>query len=383
MPVTVYMQRDPRHDHAFSRPDPEATRLSGVPNACNRCHADRDAGWAADTMRAWYPDGKTRALRRAVTHAIATAREGDASAVPTLIETAITARDAVHRASAMRLLARFPTSSGVTTALLQGLGDDDALVRASAAWAFGQRQSLALEVRSALLQRTSDDVALVRQDAAFALRDTPRSELSPDAAQALARATEEWRAGQIGLGDTPEAHYNLAIMHAARGDDEAAVTEYRAALRLWPTSFQARHNLGMLLARLGRLDEAAAEFEAVIARDPVPDSAFALGLLRAQQQRWPAAVAALERCVGENPHHPRARYNLALAYAKAGDTTRALDELELAAAEGGTHREAVLTLIDLARTANDKPRLERWVLEAARLDPEVREKPELQHFFER
>ena len=44
MPVTVYMQRDPRHDHSFLRPDPEATLATGVPNACNRCHADQDAG---------------------------------------------------------------------------------------------------------------------------------------------------------------------------------------------------------------------------------------------------------------------------------------------------------------------------------------------------
>jgi tetratricopeptide (TPR) repeat protein len=82
---------------------------------------------------------------------------------------------------------------------------------------------------------------------------------------------------------------------------------------------------------------------------PVPDSAFALGLLRAQQGRWPEAIAALQRCVDEQPDYPRARYNLALAYAKSGDTTRALDELERAAALEDTHREAVLTLIDLAR----------------------------------
>ena len=383
MPVTVYMQRDPRHDHAFLRPDPEATVETGVPNACNRCHTDRDAAWAVGIMRTWYPDERTRALRRAVTRTIAGARDGDANTVPGLIEVATTARDAVHRASATRLLARFPTASGVTTAVLQALTDDEAVVRSAAAWTFGQRPSLTPDVRTALLARTTDDARLVRQHVAFALRDTPQSSLAPETARALTHATDEWTTGQARLGDTPEAHYNLAIMSTARGNAEAAIDEYRAALRLWPQSFRARHNLGMLLARLGRLDEAASEFEAVIAHDPVPDSAFALGLLRAQQERWREAIAALERCVGEDPHHPRARYNLALAYAKAGETTKALDELERAAGEDDTHREAVLTLVDLARQANDKPRLERWVLEAASLDPEVRENPELQRFFPR
>ena len=382
MPITVYMQRDPRHDHAFLLPDPDTTIATGAPNACTRCHADHDAAWAAEHVRAWYPDDRLRVAKRRVTQTIAQARAADPASVPGLIELVTTARDAVHRASAARLLARFPTASGVTTALTQALGDDAPLVRGAAAWALGQRPHLASDVRAALHARTTDPVGIVRQHAAFALRDSAASDLPPEVAGALARATAEWRAGQLRLADTPEAHYNLAIMHTARGELDAAAEAYREALRLWPSSFQARHNLGMLLAQQGRLDDAAAEFEAVLASDPVPDSAFALGLLRAQQGRWPQAIAALQRCVAEQPDYPRARYNLALAYAKSGDTAKALDELEHAAAQDDTHREAVLTLIDLARQTNDKPRLERWVLEAARLDPEVRENPELQRFFE-
>jgi tetratricopeptide (TPR) repeat protein len=382
MPTTVYMQRDPRHDHGFSRPDPEATLAFGVPNACNRCHTDRDAAWAAARVRAWWPDDRVRVSRRETARTIAAARAGDESAVPGLLKLVGTAPDAIHRASAARLLARFPTASGATTAPIVALGDEDGLVRASAAWALAQRSHLSPDARAALLERTADPVRIVRQHAAFALRDTAPADLPPAVATTLARATEEWRAGQLRLGDTPEAHYNLAILHTARGELAQAVREYRHALRLWPASFRARHNLGMLLAGLGHPDEAAAEFEIVLASDPVPDSAFALGLLRGQQGRWQEAITALERCLVEEPAYPRARYNLALAYAKAGQTEKALDELERAAADEATHREAVLALVDLARRTKDKPRLERWVLEAARLDPEVRENPELQRFFE-
>jgi predicted CXXCH cytochrome family protein len=382
MPTTIYMQRDPRHDHAFLRPDPETTIATGAPNACSRCHADRDAAWAAAAMRAWFPDDHTRAARRAAARTVAAARAGDPASVPGLIELAGSARDAVHRASAARLLARFPTASGATTALLHALGDDDPLVRGAAAWALGQRPHLAPEARAALLERAADPVRLVRQHAAFALREVPATALPPDTARALARATDEWRAGQLRLRDTPEALYNVAILETARGELDDAADAYRQALRLWPSSFQARHNLGMLLAQEGHLDAAATEFETVLAGDPVPDSAFALGLLRAQQGRWRDAIAALERCVGEDAGYPRARYNLALAYAKAGEITKALDELELAAGQDDTHREAVLALIDLAKQAKDKPRLERWVFEAASLDPDVRENPELRHFFE-
>ena len=377
MPITVYMERDPRHDHSFQRPDPELTQAIGVPNACNRCHADRDAAWAAAHVRAWYPDDRVRAERRAVAIAIARGRDGDPDAVPALLALLAGDGDAVRRASAARLLAAFPTTSGVTTTLVRALDDREPLVRAGAAWTLAQRPALAPDVRAGLERRLDDPVRVVRLHAALGLRHLDAAGLPPATARALAAAGAEWQRSQALGADTPEAHYNLAIFLAARGEVEAAVAAYREALRLWPGSIQARHNLAMLLAQQGRLDEAAAELRALLARDPVPQSAFALGLVYGQMGRWRDAAQALEQCLREDPAYPRARYNLALALAKTGDTAGALDELERAADDPASRREAILTLLDLARQVGDRPRLERWVLEGAKLDPEVAEDPNL------
>ena len=51
MPTTTYMQIDPRHDHSLRIPRPDLTVRIGVPNACNRCHTDRDARWAVERLR--------------------------------------------------------------------------------------------------------------------------------------------------------------------------------------------------------------------------------------------------------------------------------------------------------------------------------------------
>jgi tetratricopeptide (TPR) repeat protein len=139
----------------------------------------------------------------------------------------------------------------------------------------------------------------------------------------------------------------------------------------------------MLLAQQGRAAEAAQELEALIADDPVPASAFALGLLYGQMGRWPDAARALARCLEEDPAYPRARYNRALALAKAGDTTAALDELERAADDPTARPEAVRTLVDLSRQVNDKARLERWVLEAARLDRDAAVQPGARELLDR
>jgi hypothetical protein len=71
----------------------------------------------------------------------------------------------------------------------------------------------------------------------------------------------------------------------------------------------------------------------------------------------------------------RARDNRALALAKTGDSTAALDELERAADDPAAHADAVHTLVDLSRQVNDKARLERWVVEAARLDRDAARNP--------
>ena len=51
MPARTYMVVDPRHDHSFRIPRPDISVKLGTPNACNDCHADKSAQWAADAIR--------------------------------------------------------------------------------------------------------------------------------------------------------------------------------------------------------------------------------------------------------------------------------------------------------------------------------------------
>ena len=54
MPRATYMQRAPRHDHAWLSPDPLLTRELGIPNACSTCHADKDLDWVIRYAEEWY-----------------------------------------------------------------------------------------------------------------------------------------------------------------------------------------------------------------------------------------------------------------------------------------------------------------------------------------
>ena len=383
MPVTVYMQRDPRHDHSFGRPDPELTIALGVPNACNRCHADHDAAWAAELVRDWYPDDAARAQHRAVAIAIAQGRRSDPDSVPALLALLAGPADTIRRASAARLLARFPTSTGVTPALLAGVRDPAPLVRTGAAWALAQRRRshptratpwwLPWTTRCSRSGCTPPSRCAAWLPTRFPSRPPGRSPAPPPSG-APARPSEPTPPSRISTWPSSSP---------PRADRDEAEREYRAALKLWPRSIQARHNLAMLLARQGRPEEAATELETLLANDPCPPARSRSACCTA---RWAAGTtprAALGRCLAEDPEYSRARYNRALALAKAGETTAALDELERATEYPAARAEAVRTLVDLSRQVNDKARLERWVLEAAQLDREAQVDPGAREMLER
>ena len=59
MPERTYMVVDKRHDHSFRIPRPDLSVTLGTPNACNDCHTDKPADWAAAAIARWHgPDRK-------------------------------------------------------------------------------------------------------------------------------------------------------------------------------------------------------------------------------------------------------------------------------------------------------------------------------------
>jgi predicted CXXCH cytochrome family protein len=50
MPAKNYMVIDARRDHSFRIPRPDLSVKINVPNACNMCHKDKTASWAAGAI---------------------------------------------------------------------------------------------------------------------------------------------------------------------------------------------------------------------------------------------------------------------------------------------------------------------------------------------
>ncbi|MDA7625031.1 multiheme c-type cytochrome [bacterium] len=171
MPQTTYMQRDPRRDHGFTIPDPLLTKEHGIPNACNRCHTDKDTDWAIAAVDKWYGPRMDRPTRKRAQW-IAKARVGAPGSQENLLQLLREEKTPFWKAVATELLYPWTNDPEVTNQLLGNLSHTNALLRGTTARALdpiARRGDTRID--AALGKLLDDPVRKVRVDAAWTLRD--------------------------------------------------------------------------------------------------------------------------------------------------------------------------------------------------------------------
>lgn len=319
MPETTYMVVDPRRDHSLRIPRPELTVALGIPNACNGCHHDaakgETAAWALAMVEKWY--GKAKGPPH-FAYALAAGRQGKPEAqreLAALVRRKETA--AIVRASAIALLGRYESSEALDAAAL-GLEDRDELVRVAAVRSL---HFLPLPDRYRLVgPMLLDPVRAVRTEAARLLAAAPRRLYSAQYAAAFDAALAEYMAAQRAVDDQPAAHLNMAVVLADLGQLKEAEAEYHRALRIDPAFVPARINLAMLCDQQGRKDEAERQFREVIRLEPgLGEAYYSLGLLVAEDDKRLAEAAEwLSKAAERLPQNARVHYNLGLALQRLG-----------------------------------------------------------------
>ena len=314
MRTETYMVVDPRHDHSFRIPRPDLSANLGVPDACNQCHADRPAKWAADAIRQWYPERKPGF--QGFAEAFAAADRADPSATIALTQVAANHEEsAIARASALRRLARTPGENALNAAEA-ALDDPSALVRAAAIEVF---DVVPPAQRRAVLPLLADPSRTVRMQAARALAALPTATFDAAAVEAFGRAAGEYVAAERHNADRPEHRTNLGGFLAERGDFAAAESEFRAALRLDARYTPAWANLADMLRAQGRETEAESTLREGIATLPADATLHhALGLSLVRQQRSDEALRELRRATELDPDNARFRYVYEIALEELG-----------------------------------------------------------------
>ena len=179
-----------------------------------------------------------------------------------------------------------------------------------------------------ILAPTSSVVPIVTEVAAERRMYLPLAAVITLVMIAASRLTRTWsnnvRAASVGA-----VVIGFGLMTTARNHD------YRSELAIWsdvvaqrPQNPRALVNLGTVLAKLGRTDEALARYNEALRVDPSnPDAHFNLGVTLAGQDKLDAAQLHLEEAVRLVPQSAAAQYSLGVVLAQRGDLVAAATHL--------------------------------------------------------
>jgi tetratricopeptide (TPR) repeat protein len=183
------------------------------------------------------------------------------------------------------------------------------------------------------------------------------------------------------------AHYNLGDALVKMGRRDEAIAQYQKTLQITPNYAEAHDNLGSVLRQKGRVDEAIAQCQVALQINPdYADAHDNLGNALFQKRRVAEAITHYQKALQINPDYAEAHNNLAWVLATApqvslrngdeavklaeranqltgGKTPIILHTLAAAYAEAGRFGDAIRSVqkaIELAQAAGQKDLAERF-----------------------
>lgn len=148
------------------------------------------------------------------------------------------------------------------------------------------------------------------------------------------------------------AEYNLGTVLDRQGRTDEARERYERALAIDPFHSRALNNLGVLLDRSGQSDRAIATLQRSVQADPENAEAYSnLGSAFIGARRLPEALRALDTAVALDPDAPDAHNNRGIALAQSGRLPEAAAEFETALRLNPNHANARRNMDQIKRMA--------------------------------
>jgi tetratricopeptide (TPR) repeat protein len=350
MPTHTYMIVDQRRDHSLRVPRPDISAKLGTPNACNDCHTDKTAAWAASAIESWF--GPKRIGFQEYAGAFKAAATDQLNAADLLAGVASDEQTpAFARAGALSELASHLSASNLGLAK-SALSDPDPMVR------LGGLDMLAgaapMEIWPIAAPLLSDPSAGVRIRVASLLASVPTASQPTADLDRFSKAAAELVAAQRQNADRPESRTALANFFARQGSPAEAEAEYRAALRLNPQFTPAAANLADLFRTMGRNTEGEQVLRDALLFSP-RDAAlhYSLGLALIRLVRKEEALTELRQATELAPDHARYAYVYAIGLRSLGRSEEALKVLTINVARHPADRDTLSALVDLTAQSRD------------------------------
>jgi tetratricopeptide (TPR) repeat protein len=169
-------------------------------------------------------------------------------------------------------------------------------------------------------------------------------------------AEREFRAAVKANPKEPDVHFGLGYLLWTKGRYPEAAAEFQAELDNDPQHAQAMLYLADSKMQMSQPDEARPLLEKVVKLAPLTAMAHRdLGIIHADQNRKPEAVAEFQAAIRINPRDVNAHYRLARLYRSMGKTAEAKAEFDQAGSLNKAEDERLLKVMSTIPSAQPKP----------------------------
>ncbi|HRP33266.1 MAG TPA: tetratricopeptide repeat protein [Agriterribacter sp.] len=319
----TYMGNDLRHDHSFRVPRPDLSVKYGTPNACNSCHKDKTAAWAAAAVVKWYGPARKYHFSDDLIPGSQLDGNSETHLTKLLSDTSV---PEIVKATAINYLGRLLTPTSMNT-IISYLKDSDAQIRYEAARSlmnFPKEQHI--NEIGALL---SDKVRAVRIAGADLLTGFPAGQIPSPYLDALSKAGKELNNYYLYQADFAHGNISIADYYLRINDQQNAERFYLRALKMDSLANLPRIDLSILYNSQGRNKEALALLENAAKIDPInPEIFYNMALLHNEMNNKEASLQNFEKAYRLKSNNPGLYYNYGLLLQQSGNVDKAVKILE-------------------------------------------------------
>ncbi len=310
MPGQYFMGVDFRRDHSMRIPRPDLSDELGTPNACNMCHTDKTAKWAAAYTAKWYRKPQSRFN---FGKTMLKAQKGDSAALAGLIN--LIYNDSVAdivKATAVSYLNNFADKQ-IDTVIRAMLKSGSALVRREAVKAFVPESDT--DLLKVLFPLLDDSVKAVRIEATARLSVTDKNLMGKERFEKYQKRETEYIDALNYSADFAPSRHNLGLLYSNSGNYKEAVKQYKEAIRIDNKFYPSKINLAMVYNISGQNEKAEKLLKDVIKTNPeFPEAYYSLGLLLSEMKRYDESLKYLQIAAVKMPGNSRVQYNLGMMY---------------------------------------------------------------------
>lgn len=298
----TYMGNDYRRDHSFRVPRPDQTVDYGTPNACNNCHQDKTAEWAASFIIDKYGDVRPDHF----SDELLAGYHGDLEAFYNVFSN--NEYPEIARATALNRYGNNVLSETEFAKIYKYLNDLSPLVRNEAVMALSTRNSET--VANSLKPLLMDSLRLIRISTANYFKSFNEGVFIEEKNK---QAEKDYNNELKSNADFASGQHKIAVSFQTKGNIEKAAEAYYKALKIDNYYNISRVNLALLEYNRGNIETAEKLYLKVIEQEPnYSQPYYMLGLLYNESGEPQKSLFYLKTACEKEPKNQRAFYNYAL-----------------------------------------------------------------------